>query len=312
MALTGIDCVSFVVEDLVEARRFLDDWGLKANEGDAASHSYSCGDGTEVKVAALAAGDHPAPVEEGPTVRELIWGASDEQTVERIAEDLSRDRPVTRDADGTVRSVDDMGLSIAFRVSRRSRLAAEPYSANVPGAPARIDQRAPNYPRAIPQEISHVVFGVADLEPVERFYKERLGFRVSDRYVGRAVFLRAAPAGNHHHLFLLNSADKQTHFNHICFKVRNIHEVIGGGQYIASKGWETMAGPGRHLVSSACFWYFKTPVAGAFEYAADEDMVSESWTGQAFEASDAVFSEWRFNQPAEGKVQSPISQSRSS
>ena len=136
-------------------------------------------------------------------------------------------------------------------------------------------------------------------------------FRSSDRYIGRAVFLRAAPAGNHHHLFLLNSADHRTTFNHICFKVRNIHEVIGGGQFIAERGWETREGPGRHIVSSACFWYFKSPVAGGFEYAADEDMVTENWKAGEFEASAVVFTEWRFNLPKDGKLIGPIASSRS-
>jgi hypothetical protein len=131
---------------------------------------------------------------------------------------------------------------------------------------------------------------------------KRLGFRVSDRYAGRAVFLRGAPAGNHHHLFLLNAPDGQRHFNHIAFKVRNVHEVIGGGQYIVKRGWETQAGPGRHYVSSACFWYFKSPVGGAFEYAADEDVVSAKWKARTHEFTPEIFSEWTFNVPADKRA----------
>jgi catechol 2,3-dioxygenase-like lactoylglutathione lyase family enzyme len=306
MALTGIDAVCFGVHDMDDAARFLNDWGLEGGE----AGRYRCRDGGEIHIASQPDPSLPAAIEEGATLREVIWGAEDQRSVDAIAEELSRDRKVSTGADGTVRSVDDMGLAIGFRVSRRQKIVAAPYQANTPGAPVRIDQRATFFERATPQEISHVVIGVPDLAPVEAFYRQRLGFRVSDRYTGRAVFLRAAPAGNHHHLFLLNSNDAKTHFNHICFKVRNVHEVIGGGQYIASRGWETSAGPGRHYVSSACFWYFKNPVAGAFEYAADEDVVSESWTGGEHEASPEIFSEWHFSRAKDEKVASPISSSR--
>ena len=272
MSLTGIEGVEFVVQDMPTALRFLDDWGLARQQVDPARASFTCADGSYISIEPLAAA--PAGrVEAGPTVAAVVWGAPDQQTVESLARELARDRAVTTDAQGTVWSQDDMGLRIGIRVSQRKSLSAAPYQPNTPGFSGRVDRRATVYERAVPQEISHVVFGVPDLAPVEKFYRERLGFLVSDRYIGRAVFLRAAPAGNHHHLFLLNSSDFQTHFNHICFKVREIHEVIGGGQFIAERGWETREGPGRHIVSSACFWYFRSPVAGGFEYAADDDMV---------------------------------------
>ena len=102
--------------------------------------------------------------------------------------------------------------------------------------------------------------------------------------------------------------DGQRHFNHIAFKVRNVHEVIGGGQFIAQRGWETQAGPGRHYVSSACFWYFKSPLGGAAEYAADEDVVTAKWKARTHQLTPEIFSEWTFNVPADKKLAgAPIS-----
>jgi hypothetical protein len=77
--------------------------------------------------------------------------------------------------------------------------------------------------------------------------------------------------------------------------VRDVHEVIGGGQHIVRQGWTSQAGPGRHYISSACFWYFKSPVGGAFEYAADEDMVTEAWVPGEYDMSPEIFTEWKFN-----------------
>jgi hypothetical protein len=104
-----------------------------------------------------------------------------------------------------------------------------------------------------------------------------------------------------------------TAFNHLAFKVRDVHEVIGGGQSLEGKGWKTFAGPGRHLVSSACFWYFQSPFGGAWEYAADEDVVDASWESSDFAAQAHIFSEWTFGlEKSDGRLRGPISQSRES
>jgi catechol 2,3-dioxygenase-like lactoylglutathione lyase family enzyme len=298
IAITGIDAAVFGVVDLRAAKRFLDDWGLRRERSGRFGADYRCVDRSEVSVRPANSPQLPRAIEPGSTLRELIWGVVSRRSLDAIAENLARDRSASFDPDGTLHCVDDAGLAIGFRLTRRKALKARPSAFNTPGCAARVDRHAPYYDRATPQEISHIVLGVPDIRAVERFYCARLGFRVSDRYIGRAVFLRAAPAGNHHHLFVLNSADRRIHFNHIAFKVRDIHEVIGGGQALAARGWKTHAGPGRHYPSSACFWYFKSPLGGAAEYAADEDMVTAKWRARRFVMSPENFSEWRFNSPA--------------
>jgi catechol 2,3-dioxygenase-like lactoylglutathione lyase family enzyme len=298
--VTGIDAAVFGVDDLRAATRFLDDFGLRRTRSGRFGADYRCVDRSEVAVRAADSPGLPRAIEPGSTLRELVWSVASRRSLEAIAENLARDRSAGFDSEGTLHSVDDTGLGIGFRVTRRKRLKSRPGAFNAPGCAVRVDRTAPFYDRATPQEISHVVLAVPDIGAVERFYCRRLGFRVSDRYVGRAVFLRASPAGNHHHLFVLNSADRKVHFNHIAFKVRDIHEVIGGGQALAARGWETHAGPGRHYPSSACFWYFKSPLGGAAEYAADEDMVTAKWRPRRFVMSPGKFSEWRFNALAAG------------
>ena len=127
----------------------------------------------------------------------------------------------------------------------------------------------------------------------EAFYRERLGFHVTDRYVGRGAFMRGPAVGTHHNLFMLNEGKPV--FNHLAFKVRDIHEVIGGGQGFARAGAETLTGPGRHYASSGCFWYFKSPFGGAMEYVADEDVVTPDWKTSDMIPSPEKFSEWAFH-----------------
>ena len=292
MSITGIDALTFGVIDLDESHRFLADWGLHRDPVDPTRCTTT--DGTEIFVRGADDEDLPPATEPGSTLRQVVWGVRTDHDLRSIAEALAGRGPID-ERDGVVHAVDPFGLAIAFRISRRQDVATIPYTQNGPGSPNRLDARAPFYDRAEPHEVSHIVLGVPDLAALEAFYVGLLGFHVSDRYRGRAVFLRASARGNHHHLFGLNSADGAAHFNHVCFKVRDVHEVIGGGQHIVRQGWTSQAGPGRHYISSACFWYFKSPVGGAFEYAADEDMVTEAWVPKEYDMSPEIFTEWKFN-----------------
>ncbi len=290
MAVVGIDSVEFVVESLQEADEYLVAWGLlKTGEGDTAR--YECADGSSITLVDAARADsRPRPF---PTINELTWGISDDDALRTLTETLAASQDVAVAADGTVRTRDAMDLTVAFRVTRKRRLEAAPALFNTPGAPARIDQSAPFYDRAIPQEIGHIVLGVENLAATEDFYRNKLGFHVSDRYVNRGVFLRAPAIGHHHNLFLLDEG--KFVFNHLAFKVRDIHEVIGGGQGFVRRGAETLTGPGRHYASSGCFWYFKSPFGGAMEYVADEDVVTPAWQPSDLTPSPERFSEWAFH-----------------
>ena len=293
MGVIGIDKVEFIVRAESEAERFLLAWGLEKTE-DRGGTRFACVDGSSVAVVAeyaLNGPDRPYP-----TINEVTWGVSHRASLEALAADLARDRAVT-ETDGTFHTTDDSGLAIALRVTHKRTIAGTPPLVNAPGAATRIDASATFYDKAVPHEISHIVLGVKDLAASEAFYRDRLGFHVSDRYVDRGVFLRAPEIGHHHNLFLLD--DGKFTFNHLAFKVRDIHEVIGGGQGFARWGAETLVGPGRHFASSGCFWYFKSPFGGALEYVADEDVVTPAWTPSELTPSPERFSEWVFHTGAE-------------
>lgn len=310
--MTGIERIKFAVENLEEACRFAHDWGLRETAQGSGSYLFEAVDGSEVEVVQADPND-PArrPVGNTSGVVEITWGVARPQALDRIDAELSKDREVSRDASGTLHSHDDLGIGIAFRLAQRRNSPVEPTRYNAPGHSDRLNRRAARYQQARPHEISHVAIGVDHAGEASRFYQERLGFIVSDRYAERGVFMRCSAAGNHHHLFLMNGRAPGTRFNHLAFKVRDLHEVIGGGQYVDAKGWKTFAGPGRHMVSSACFWYFLSPFGGSWEYAADEDMVTEEWESQDFAAQAHIFSEWTFGlEKSDGTLRGPISQSK--
>jgi catechol 2,3-dioxygenase-like lactoylglutathione lyase family enzyme len=305
--ITGIERVGFGVEDLETARRYAADWGLE----DAGQGLFRTVDGSQVEFFAPEPGrPRRSPVGDASGICEVTWGVAGTADLEAIHAELARDRSAELGSDGVLRSVDDLGIALAFRISQRQSVPFEPARFNAPGQPTRIDRRAARYQRACPHEISHLAIAVDDAGEAHRFYAERLDFRISDRYANRGVFMRASAAGNHHHLFLMNARVPGTRFGYLAFKVRDIHEVIAGGQYFDAQGWNTFAGPGRHIVSSANFWYFQTPFGGSWEYAADEDMVTEAWQPQDFAAEAHIFSEWTFGlEKSDGTLKGPIASS---
>ena len=295
MSIIGIEAVTFGVKNIAKSKKFLTDWGLKVQKTGAYGTDYACVDGSEVKIRAFDSRSLPSPIQAGSTVREVTWGVEKKKDLKNLAQELSRDRKLKTFKDGSFSTLDDIGLGIKFCVSKLRNLKPKPLQYNVPGGNVRVDKPATYYDRATPQTLSHIVLGVPDFKIVESFYGERLGFRATDRYTRRGVFLRAGKYGNHHNLFVMNIDARKPKFNHLAFKVRDIHEVIGGGQFLTNRGWRSQVGPGRHYISSACFWYFESPLGGALEYCADEDIVTDKWRTREFEVGPDMFSEWTFN-----------------
>ena len=292
MTFMGIDTVVYTASDLARARRFLDDWGLRRVRTGKTGTVYATAVGSQIVVRPHdAKGLPPAP---GPGVnfREVIWGVSSKTHLNAVAREISKDRAVTVDKDGTIHSTDPNGLGIGFRLwTRKNSVQARRAAVNAMGARERVDRPSAFYERARPLRMGHIVFVVPDLKAAEAFYAKRLGFRVSDRYAGgAAVFLRYAAESDHHNLFFMRSRDGKADLNHVAFEVRDVHEVFAGGLHISGRGWETDVGPGRHPISSAYFWYFKNPCGGAFEYFADSDFVTDAWKPTAYRVNR--FSEW--------------------
>jgi catechol 2,3-dioxygenase-like lactoylglutathione lyase family enzyme len=190
-------------------------------------------------------------------------------------------------------STDPNGLALGFRVTRKRKIDVQGVPMNAWGEPGRgTNRRSRFYERAEPVEVGHVVFFTDRLAEMERFYVGTLGFRVSDRYPGRGAFLRCAPEGGHHDLFVLQPPVAKRGLNHVAFTVRDIHEVFGGGLHISRCGWETELGPGRHPISSAYFWYVKNPAGALAEYYTDEDQLDGDWEPREFQQAPEVFAEW--------------------
>ena len=294
MSITGIDQVTFGVEDTDAARRFFADFGLTERASDGASAVFTTIDGGEVRIRPASTSELPPAFELGSTLREVIWGCADQQALADTVASLRGTASLDVSTHGLAHCTDPNGLRLGFRVSERQRIVVEPTPVNAPGRPQRINQDSLARISARPVNIGHVVLFVSNLEESAEFYQSRLGFVLSDRYPKAGLFLRCQPAGGHHNLFLLERPGKQG-LNHVAFTVRDLHEVIAGGLAMSRKGWQTDIGPGRHPISSAFFWYFRSPCGGSAEYYADEDYLTDEWRPRDFVRAPENFVEWAFS-----------------
>jgi catechol 2,3-dioxygenase-like lactoylglutathione lyase family enzyme len=294
MNVTRLDSVTYGVEELNAAKRFWSDFGLSLLEETAQRLLFSSQDQATVEVRLTDDPALPPRFEKGTGVREATFGVRSADDLAVIANELSKDREVRQDADGTIHTLDPLGIGIAFRLSRCRKVTAPEPRFNMPGRTGRLNRRGILYKCAKPLEMSHVVFMVTDAEIERAFYVDRLGFRISDGYPGRGYFLRGRASNNHHNLFILNPGGKgeKLGFHHLAFELGNIHELFGGGMHMTRKGWKTMLGPGRHPISSCYFWYFLNPGGGGAEYDFDSDVVDENWTAGEFEQTPEAFAEW--------------------
>lgn len=292
MAFTGLNTVLFSAPDMKKARKFYTDWGLRKVSDSRAGAAFETQVGSRIIVRPLSAKGMPPPAAKGMNFREMIWGVSSKKHLAEIHRELSKDRDVTVDADGTLHCLDPNGLGVGFRVWKpKTRVDGARAAINSFDTFERINEVGKSYEQAKPIRMGHIGFILPDLKAAEHFYKDRLGFWVSDRYAGgAAVFLRFAAKSQHHNLFMIWSREGNTRHHHTAFEVRDIHEVFGGGIAFDKKGWETDVGPGRHPISSAYFWYFKNPCEGAVEYFTDSDYITEDWKPHNFRVNK--FSEW--------------------
>jgi len=291
MSITGIDSITYGVEDVASCRQFFLDWGLELAREDGERVVFETLNGCEVIVAPKDDANLAPAMEAGSTVREVVWSAESAADVAAVAERF-KGAPEAFHVDGVAGALDPNGLAVRVRVSRKRKIDVRGMPINTWDKAARVDAPSTFYDRARPIEVGHVVFFTDRLAEMEAFYRERLGFVVSDRYPDRGTFLRTQVEGGHHDLFLLQLPQAKRGVNHVAFTVRDIHEVFGGGLHISRCGWDTEIGPGRHPVSSAYFWYVKNPAGGLAEYYSDEDVVTSKWQAREFQPSNETFAEW--------------------
>jgi len=281
VSLVGIESVTYGVDDVPGAGAFFADFGLRKVEEGEHGYTFITPESTSLLVRASHDASLPVAMEPGSTVREIVWGVDSQASLDALTADLSSDREVGTDADGTVRTVDPTGYGIGFRVTGRTPVVLAPQTLNTIGDAARRNERFRFYERAEPQHIGHIVLYAPNLPEAVDFYTRRLGFMISDTLKDFGAFMRCST--DHHNLFLLRH--RRTGLNHVSFGVHGIDEIMGGFAYLSKQGYEPAWGLGRHYIGSNLFYYFKNPAGAYVEYYADMDCISDPQAWQPGEFS---------------------------
>jgi catechol 2,3-dioxygenase-like lactoylglutathione lyase family enzyme len=273
-AVHSLNCFSFTVPDLEEARRFFCAFGLEVRQeggrlglftrerrlpwaivSEHAGHPkqlkfvsfgcYECDfDTLAARLRALGI-EHRAPHPLGPEGG--LWMAHpDGFAVQVIAAEKS-----SPDFDATPSVAEPAGLRRAV-APNRSRL--EPVS---------------------PRRLSHVLLFTPDVARSIAFYEAALGLRVSDRSADHIAFMHAVHGSDHHLLAIARSEGPGLH--HSCWDVRSIDEVGAGMQQMTLAGYTSGWGVGRHVLGSNYFYYARDPWGSYCEYSFDIDYVPKGY-----------------------------------
>jgi catechol 2,3-dioxygenase-like lactoylglutathione lyase family enzyme len=143
---------------------------------------------------------------------------------------------------------------------------------------------------SIPVKLSHVVINSPNPEETVAFYRQHLGFALSDTltsaHMGELMwFLRT----NRYHHSLAVARGPHVSLHHASFELRGIDEYMRGTGRLLRAGVEKIWGPGRHLAGNNTFSYFLDPHGNTVEYTTELDELDEdTWHPHLYDSSDPM------------------------
>jgi hypothetical protein len=286
MTIMRVEGVTFGVEDLSVCARFLGDMGLIRESGSTEGGiTFRTPVNQHVRIVPVDAPDLPPPVDTGSTLREIVWGVDSEQALEQVRADLATDRAVQVTDSGSVRTVDPIGFSVGFTLTRPT--LAHPQSPEYNyhrGHAPRVNDLHVLTERANPLELIHVAVDIPkSVRPEARaFYMDRLKFKPIDDADDIGVFMQSEGDTQHHNWFMCHRTDKAG-INHLCFEVPDFDSLILSGEYMIEKGWRESRRLGRHVMGSNVFRFITSPCGGRIEYAWDMDRMDKSFQTRKYE-----------------------------
>jgi hypothetical protein len=266
------------VDDIPRCARFFEDFGLEPVAEDADGAELATGVGQRVRLRPHDAPGLPAPVESGPTLREVVWGVDSAESLERLGAELAKDREVAEDADGVLHTVDETGFGLGLAVADVREPEIADHGVNSHRTVNRLNRPLDPPGRVRPLRLCHVALNIpkAGREKAVALYLDRLGFRASDIVEPMGVFMRA-PGDSDQHTMLLCHRPDRAGVNHTAYEVASFDDVINGASHMIESGWREARRLGRHTIGSNVFRFVHAPCGGRVEYASDMDRVDDTY-----------------------------------
>jgi catechol-2,3-dioxygenase len=121
-----------------------------------------------------------------------------------------------------------------------------------------------------PRKLSHVVLNSGEIGRTTTFYREALGFRLSDS-TSHMNFLRC----NSDHHSIAVAAEGSVTLNHTAWEMPSHDALMYGAGRLKEKGYAVEWGVGRHGPGANIFVYFVEPDGYAIEYTAEVEQIDE-------------------------------------
>jgi catechol 2,3-dioxygenase-like lactoylglutathione lyase family enzyme len=280
MSLHRLASVTMGVPDTASTAAYYTQFGL-APGGDG--WFSTCDGGDQLRIV-------PAPTRR---MIELSVGVDDPDDLAAAAWRLRR-RGIEARLEGlTLTAVEEVtGVRAVLRVEARvHQPAALPTPYNGPGRVERAGVRAPGIVRGgpvKPRKLGHAVLGTTDFAATGAFFRDGLGFEVSDLMGDVGAFLRCST--DHHNVLVLRAPVSFLH--HTSWQVEDVDEVGRGAMAMLEDHPERHVwGLGRHHAGSNFFWYLKDPAGNFSEYYADLDCIPDDqvWKPEVFEGAKGLF-----------------------
>jgi catechol 2,3-dioxygenase-like lactoylglutathione lyase family enzyme len=215
-------------------------------------------------------------------VSELRVGCESEADLDDIASRLDRLGVPWQRGEGMLRCADPiLDHDVLVEVASAPSLTPVPSREhNGPGERRRANRRSTAAVRdaaVVPRRVGHVVFGTTDVAASRDFYRDGLGFRISDA-VGDGIgwFLRCS--SDHHNLLLMPAPVPC--LNHYAVEMDDVDAIgLAGMDVVGERPDASVWGIGRHVLGSNLFWYLLDPAGGMFELFSDMDQIvdDEQW-----------------------------------
>ncbi|WP_328476661.1 VOC family protein [Actinoplanes sp. NBC_00393] len=284
MGIQRIESVTYTVDDLDTNVRFFEDFGLTLVSRDETRAVFETRIKQTLHLDATERPDLPAPVENGPTLREIVWGVDTRAELERLAKQAGADRETP---DGVLHTVDLTGFGVGLTLARAFDGEHDaPRAANKSGYVNRVNAALETVGQVRPIRMCHVALNIpkAGREEAVAFYTERLEFIPTDVVKPMGVFMRVEGDADQHNFLLCHRPDKAG-VNHVSYEVNGFDDVIEGGNHMIEKGWQEARRLGRHTVGSNVFRFVHAPCGGRVELAADMDRIDDSYGTRVHETT---------------------------
>lgn len=142
-------------------------------------------------------------------------------------------------------------------------------------------------------KLGHLAFNVEDIQKNVAFYRDVLGFRISDWRSDFFVFMRCGPD---HHTVNFASHGGHAKLHHIAFEVRDWGEILRACDFLGRNNYHLVWGPGRHIIGHNIFIYHRNPDGQIMELYCELDQMKDEALGY-FEPRP-----WHQDQPQKPKV----------